>query len=551
MLTHLSIQNFTLIEKSEVDFGQGFSIITGETGAGKSILLDALQLVMGRRADLGVIRDVDNKCVIEAVFHIPEYDLKPFFEQNELEYEEETIVRREILPSGKSRAFVNDSPVKLPVLQLLAEQLVDIHSQHQTTALYEESYLLDLLDIFGQISEEKETYRADFTTYKSLGKALNKKTEKRNNLLQTKDYNTFLLQELQEADLKDGEQEELEQQLQQLQNVEQIQESLAKTYAVLNEDGYGILQRLNEAKQSLQKLTGISEKYQQLFDRLNSVDIELKDLSDEVESEAQQVQHEPDTLEFITGKLQQIYRLQQKHQVKTVSELLAIQDRLNQEVFEVEDIEFEISQLEEQQRVLKQKLRKQADEIHQKREKTIPQLTRNIEEMLKPLGMPNAHFVFNLIPLKDFSASGTDQLEVLFSANKGIQAAPLKKSASGGEMSRIMLALKAILAQYVSLPTLIFDEIDTGVSGEIAARMAEIMQEIGKNRQVISITHLPQVAAKGMQHYKVRKQQDGEKAVSDIVLLSQPERVEEIASMLSGGEISESALSHAKSLLGV
>lgn len=551
MLTHLSIQNFTLIEKSEVDFGQGFSIITGETGAGKSILLDALQLVMGRRADLGVIRDVDNKCVIEAVFHIPEYDLKPFFEQNELEYEEETIVRREILPSGKSRAFVNDSPVKLPILQLLAEQLIDIHSQHQTTALYEESYLLDLLDIFGQISEEKETYRADFTTYKSLGKALNQKTEKRNNLLQTKDYNTFLLQELQEADLKDGEQEELEQQLQQLQNVEQIQESLAKTYAVLNEDGYGILQRLNEAKQSLQKLTGISEKYQQLFDRLNSVDIELKDLSDEVESKAQQVQHEPDTLEFITGKLQQIYRLQQKHQVKTVSELLVIRDRLNQEVFEVEDIEFEISQLEEQQRLLKQKLRKQADEIHQKREKTIPQLTQNIEETLRPLGMPNAHFVFNLIPLKDFSASGTDQLEVLFSANKGIQAAPLKKSASGGEMSRIMLALKAILAQYVSLPTLIFDEIDTGVSGEIAARMAEIMQEIGKNRQVISITHLPQVAAKGMQHYKVRKQQDGEKAVSDIVLLSQPERVEEIASMLSGGEISESALSHAKSLLGV
>lgn len=551
MLTHLSIQNFTLIEKSEVDFGQGFSIITGETGAGKSILLDALQLVMGRRADLGVIRDVDNKCVIEAVFHIPEYDLKPFFEQNELEYEEETIVRREILPSGKSRAFVNDSPVKLPVLQLLAEQLIDIHSQHQTTALYEESYLLDLLDIFGQISEEKETYRVDFTTYKSLGKALNQKTEKHNNLLQTKDYNTFLLQELQEADLKDGEQEELEQQLQQLQNVEQIQESLAKTYAVLNEDGYGILQRLNEAKQSLQKLTGISEKYQQLFDRLNSVDIELKDLSDEVESEAQQVQHEPDTLEFIIGKLQQIYRLQQKHQVKTVSELLAIQDRLNQEVFEVEDIEFEISQLEEQQQLLKQKLSKQADEIHQKRKKTIPQLIRNIEEMLKPLGMQNAHFVFNLIPLKDFSASGTDQLEVLFSANKGIQAAPLKKSASGGEMSRIMLALKAILAQYVSLPTLIFDEIDTGVSGEIAARMAEIMQEIGKNRQVISITHLPQVAAKGMQHYKVRKQQDGEKAVSDIVLLSQPERVEEIASMLSGGEISESALSHAKSLLEV
>ena len=551
MLTHLSIQNFTLIEKSEVNFGQGFSIITGETGAGKSILLDALQQVMGRRADLGVIRNADNKCVIEAVFHIAEYGLKSFFEQNDLEYEEETIVRREILPSGKSRAFVNDSPVKLQILQLLSERLIDIHSQHQTTALYEESYVMDLLDIFGQITSEKELYRKDYTAYKSLAKALNEKIEKRNALLQTKDYNTFLLQELQEADLKDGEQEELEQQLQQLQNVEQIQESLAKTHAVLNEDGYGILQQLNEAKQSLQKLTGISEKYQQLYDRLHSVDIELKDLSDEVENEAQQIQNEPDTLEMITEKLQQIYRLQQKHQVKTVAELLAIQDRLNQEVFEVEDIEFEIQQLEEEQRALQQRLQQQAEEIHQKRQQTIPQLTQNIEEMLRPLGMPNAHFVFNLLPLKDFSSSGMDQLEVLFSANKGIEVAPLKKSASGGEMSRIMLALKAILAQYVSLPTLIFDEIDTGVSGEIAARMAEIMQKIGENRQVISITHLPQVAAKGTQHYKVRKQQDGEKAVSDIVLLNQPERVEEIATMLSGGEISDSALSHAKSLLRI
>src|SRR5690606_12761828 len=551
MLTHLFIQNFTLIEKSNIDFNQGFSIITGETGAGKSILLDALQQVMGRRADLGVVRNTDNKCIVEAVFRVSDYDLKPFFAQNDLEYEEETIVRREILPSGKSRAFVNDSPVKLPVLQLLAERLIDIHSQHQTASLYEESYVLNLLDIFGQITTEKDNYRKDFTTYKSLRKSLDEKIEKRNALLQTKDYNTFLLQELQEANLKEGEQEELEQQLQQLQNVEQIQESLAKAYAVLNGDEFGVFQQLNEAKQSLQKLTGINEKYQQFYDRLHSVDIELKDLSDEVESEAQQIQNEPENLTLITEKLQEIYRLQQKHQVKTVTELLAIQEQLNQEVFEVEDIAFEIQQLEEEQQLLQKRLQAQAEKIRQKRQNAIPQLIQNIEEMLQPLGMPNAHFVLNLIPLKDFTLTGLDQLEVLFSANKGINVAPLKKAASGGEMSRIMLAIKAILAQYVSLPTLIFDEIDTGVSGEIAARMAEIMQKTGKSRQVISITHLPQVAAKGTQHYQVRKQQDGEKAVSDIVLLSQPERVEEIASMLSGGEISESALSHAKSLLGV
>jgi len=551
MLTHLFIQNFTLIEKSNIDFNQGFSIITGETGAGKSILLDALQQVMGRRADLGVVRNTDNKCIVEAVFRVSDYDLKPFFAQNDLEYEEETIVRREILPSGKSRAFVNDSPVKLPVLQLLAERLIDIHSQHQTASLYEESYVLNLLDIFGQITTEKDNYRKDFTTYKSLRKSLDEKIEKRNALLQTKDYNTFLLQELQEANLKEGEQEELEQQLQQLQNVEQIQESLAKAYAVLNGDEFGVFQQLNEAKQSLQKLTGINEKYQQFYDRLHSVDIELKDLSDEVESEAQQIQNEPENLTLITEKLQEIYRLQQKHQVKTVTELLAIQEQLNQEVFEVEDMAFEIQQLEEEQQLLQKRLQAQAEKIRQKRQNAIPQLIQNIEEMLQPLGMPNAHFVLNLIPLKDFTLTGLDQLEVLFSANKGINVAPLKKAASGGEMSRIMLAIKAILAQYVSLPTLIFDEIDTGVSGEIAARMAEIMQKTGKSRQVISITHLPQVAAKGTQHYQVRKQQDGEKAVSDIVLLTPSERIEEIATMLSGGEISESALSHAKSLLKV
>lgn len=551
MLTHLFIQNFTLIEKSNIDFNQGFSIITGETGAGKSILLDALQQVMGRRADLGVVRDTDNKCIVEAVFRVSDYDLKPFFAQNDMEYEEETIVRREILPSGKSRAFVNDSPVKLPVLQLLAERLIDIHSQHQTASLYEESYVLNLLDIFGQITTEKDDYRKDFTTYKSLRKSLDEKIEKRNALLQTKDYNTFLLQELQEANLKEGEQEELEQQLQQLQNVEQIQESLAKAYAVLNGDEFGVFQQLNEAKQSLQKLTGINEKYQQFYDRLHSVDIELKDLSDEVESEAQQIQNEPENLTLITEKLQEIYRLQQKHQVKTVTELLAIQEQLNQDVFEVEDIAFEIQQLEEEQQLLQKRLQAQAEKIRRKRQKAIPQLIQNIEEMLQPLGMPNAHFVLNLIPLKDFTLTGLDQLEVLFSANKGINVAPLKKAASGGEMSRIMLAIKAILAQYVSLPTLIFDEIDTGVSGEIAARMAEIMQKIGESRQVISITHLPQVAAKGTQHYQVRKQQDGEKAVSDIVLLTPSERIEEIATMLSGGEISESALSHAKSLLKV
>lgn len=549
MLTHLSIQNFTLIEQSEVDFNQGFSIITGETGAGKSILLDALQLIMGRRADLGVVRNVEEKCVIEATFLIEEYNLIDFFTQNDLDYEAETIVRREILPSGKSRAFVNDSPVRLPILQSLAERLIDIHSQHQTSALYQEGYLLDLVDVFGQIVEDKATYSADFKKYKSIAKNLNEKVEQRNSLLQTQDYNTFLLQELSEIELKVGEQEGLEKQLQQQQNAEQIQETLAKTHAALNEDEFGFLSRLSEIKQSLQKLSNLGDNYQQLYERINSVDIELKDISEEVEMEAQQVSIDPETLTLITEKLQKIYQLQQKHQVQTVEDLLQIQEKLNQEVFAIEDIQYEIEQLEKQREALSEQLTNQAQKIREKRQKTIPVLVNSIESMLQPLGMPNAHFEFSLLPLRDFSVSGMDQLEVMFSANKGMSVAPLKKSASGGEMSRIMLTIKSILAQYVSLPTLIFDEIDTGVSGEIAAKMAEIMQAVGANRQVISITHLPQVAAKGAYHYKVRKHQNVAKAISDIVLLATKERVEEIASMLSGGEVSSSALSHAKNLL--
>ena len=549
MLTHLSINNFTLIEKSGIDFLSGFTVITGETGAGKSIMLDALQLVMGRRADMALIRDAEKKCVIEATFLVKDYGLKSFFEQNELDYDEETIVRREIAASGKSRAFVNDSPVKLPVLQQLAERLIDIHSQHQTSALYEEAYLLNLIDVFGQLGQEKKDYQADFSAYKSLSKSLTQKIDKHSSLIQTKDYNAFLLQELQEADLKTGEQEVLEQQLQQLQNVEQIQEALVNTYTLLNDENYGVLQQLNEAKQRVGKLTAFSNNYQQLYDRLNSVDIELKDLLQEVESEAQMAEVEPNTLEIITEKLQKIYHLQQKHQTNTIDELLKIQEELNDEVYELEDLEHEIHQLREQQAQLKKQLETQALDIRAKRQDAIPYLTKKIEELLQPLGMPNANFVLNLLPLNDFRLSGMDDLEVLFSANKGIKVSPLKKSASGGEMSRIVLAIKAVMAQYVSLPTLIFDEIDTGVSGEIAARMAEIMKQIGTNRQVISITHLPQVAAKGKFHFKVRKQQSGEKAVSDIVLLNEKERLAEIASMLSGGEVSKSALSHAESLL--
>ncbi|MDN3706503.1 DNA repair protein RecN [Myroides ceti] len=549
MLINLSIKNYALIAYSSIAFSDQFSIITGETGAGKSILLDALGLVLGKRADLSVLRDKDGKCIIEAQFQIGNYTLQPFFETNDIDYEEQTIVRREILPSGKSRAFVNDSPVNLNVLQALGDKLLDIHSQHQTQELTNEVYQIEIIDAIAQTRPLISEYQYQLQAYKKAKKQLNTLENQQAALLKEQDYNTFLLEELISAELKSGEQEELESEFEKLNNVEFVNEHLEKAIAVLNDEQYGVLHLLREIKSSLLKVAPIASDYQELTDRLMSVEIELNDIKHEAELANERLIKDPYQLELINSKLQNIYNLQKKHQVQTVEALLDIQNELNAKVFQAEGISEEITALQHQISEAEISLRNLGKQIHESRLKIIPALTEEIKAIISPLGMPNAHFQFDLKLSDTFLSNGMDEIELLFSANKGMMLGSMKKTASGGEMSRIMLAIKAILANYLHLPTIIFDEIDTGVSGDVADKMGNIMKQMGHKMQVFAITHLPQVAAKGNQHYKVRKDNDMEQTVSEIKQLTKEERILEIAQMLSGKNITDSAINHAKELL--
>ena len=549
MLASLSISNFALIDKLGIDFSDGFSIITGETGAGKSILLGALGLVLGKRADLTSLKNKEEKCVIEAHFQIANYNLQAFFDSNDLDYEDETIIRREILPSGKSRAFINDSPVNLQELQDLSIFLIDIHSQHQTQELSEELFQFQIIDSVAENQENIHRYSAILSTYKKDRSNLATLTSKLQTLLKEQDYNTFLLDELLAAKLKVNEQEELEQVYEQLNNVEFIKENLDKSLALANEEQFGILQNLKEIKNALQKTISFSPEYQSLFDRINSVTIEFDDIISELSQQTENLVHDPENLELVNQKLQNIYNLQKKHQVNSIEELLEIQNDLDNKVVSVVELEFEIKKLADSIEVAASELDKLALNIRNNRLKAVPVLSEKLIFILEQLGMPNVRFNMELKETEHYFANGKDELQFLFSANKGSDFGLLKKVASGGELSRIMLAVKAILAQYSNLPTIIFDEIDTGVSGEIANKMAAIMKDMSNKMQVFSITHLPQIAAKGKTHYKVYKSIQGDTTISELKLLTFEERIVEIAEMLSGKDISDSALNHAKALL--
>jgi DNA repair protein RecN (Recombination protein N) len=549
MITTLSIKNYALIEKLSIDFSKGFSIITGETGAGKSIILGALGLVLGKRADLTSLKNKEEKCIIEAHFEISKYNLSPFFDSNELDYEDDTIVRREILPSGKSRAFINDSPVNLQVLQELSLFLIDIHSQQQTRELSDENVQFDIIDAIAQNSENIQEYQALLKSYKADKTKLNSLIKKQGESLKEQEYHSFLLNELVEANLKSGEQELLEDDFEKLNNVEIIKESLDKSLAVANEEQVGVLYNLKEIKGSLQKIASFSTDYNSLLERIISVAIEFDDISDELSRCSDKLVNDPVQLDFIGQKLQLIYNLQKKHQVSTVDELLEIQTHLENSVFELGNLEGEIEKLTlaiQEKSVL---LDSQAAAIHNKRVEAVPVLSQKMITILATLGMPNVRFDIQVIESTTYYNNGKDEIQFLFSANKGTDFGILKKVASGGEMSRIMLAVKAILAQYSKLPTLIFDEIDTGVSGEIAIKMGEIMKEMSQTMQIFAITHLPQIAAKGNAHFKVSKSTIGEDTQSELKLLSEEERIIEIAQMLSGAVVSDSALNHAKALL--
>jgi len=549
MLQTLHIKNFALIEQLHIDFSNNLSIITGETGAGKSIVLGALGLVLGNRADLSSLKDKEQKCVVEAHFGIKDYNLKEFFTENDMDYEEVTIIRREILPSGKSRAFVNDSPVNLQELQQLGDYLIDIHSQQQTRELSDEAYQMQILDAVAGNGAILMQYKEQLAAYKKVQAELKKLREQKATLSKEEDYNAFLLQELLTANLKAGEQEELESSLEKLGNVEFIKESLARALAVANEDQMGAIQNLKEIKAALQKVSGISAEYNDFYERVSSVLIELDDVAGDLSQNYESLANDPEEMERVSQKLQLIYSLQKKHSVTTVEELLAIQEDLDSKALLAGDIDSSIEKLVAESDRYSARADDTAALLHEQRQRAIPVLAEKITAILSQLGMPNARFRFEVTASDAYHNNGKDIMSLQFSANKGTDFGLLKKVASGGEMSRIMLAVKAVLAEYSKLPTIIFDEIDTGVSGEVANKMGDIMKGMSRTMQVFAITHLPQIASKGQQHYKVFKTTQGETTVSELKLLSHDERVREIAEMLSGKDITDSALNHARALL--
>ncbi len=549
MLSALSIKNYALIDELQVSFNDGFSIITGETGAGKSILLGGLSLVLGKRADLSQIKDSTKKCIIEAVFNIANYDLKPVFDASDLDYEPQTIIRREILPSGKSRAFVNDTPVNLENLSTLSSHLLDIHSQHQTLQLVNDNYQFMVIDALANNSALISSYKSDLKDYKALQKQKEQLESNRVEAKREYDYNLFLLKELEEAQLEVGQLQNLEESYEQLSNIESIQDAINQSRGLLNVEGIGVMDRLNEIKKQLQNISGFSKTYKTIEERIASTIIELDDINAELENFSENLVLDPQELEHISSKLQVLNNLLHKHSVLEISDLLKIKDELELKINNAENLDTEIEAVEKQIETVEKRLVKTADAIHKKRKSVISGFVANLQKILSGLGMPNAKFKIELERSANFLPNGMDKLEFLFLANKGGNFTALKKSASGGELSRIMLAIKSILANYIKLPTIMFDEIDTGVSGEISNKMADIMKTMSKQMQVFSITHLPQIASKGHWHYKVFKEDTNNVTQTKMILLSQEQRIVELAQMLGGTDITESAIAHAKQLL--
>ena len=549
MLTNLTIKNYALIDELNVSFNTGLTIITGETGAGKSILLGGLSLILGKRADLSSVKDNSKKCIIEATFDIAKYNLKSVFKTEDLDYESQTIIRREILSSGKSRAFINDTPVNLNSLQVLGERLLDIHSQYQTLQLTNDNFQFQVIDALAKNEKPLISYSALLKQFKLLKTELQGLQDKKNLAVKELDYHTFLLKELEEAKLIAGELEVLETEYDTLNNVEDIKEKLSLSNDLMSNEDIGIIANLTELKNHFSKLSGYSSQYNSIFERIQSGLIELNDVFSEIENLQEDLDADPNRLDQVNTKLQIINNLLQKHTASNVEELIDIKDQLSSKVFETENLDAIISEKEEAINELEFKLISESEQIHNNRTVIIPKLIAQLESILATLGMPNAKFNIQLVPTQTFLNNGRDELQFLFSANKGGQFNELKRSASGGELSRIMLAIKSILSKYMHLPTIMFDEIDTGVSGEISNKMATIMQQMSKSMQVFTITHLPQIAAKGDTHFKVFKEDVNNVTQTQLKQLSPNDRIVEIAQMLGGTDVSSSAIAHAKELL--
>ena len=549
MLTALSIKNYALIDDLKVDFPEGFIIITGETGSGKSIMLDALSLILGKRADMSALRNKEEKCIIEAEFSLQNYEFQSLFQELDIDYDPQTIIRREILPSGKSRAFVNDVPATLEVLSRLGQVLVDIHSQHQTLALSDTSFQFAIIDAMANNKSLLTEYVQLHQLLKKEQKKLEELIEFQKNAKKEYDYNLHQLKELKSATLEEGILEELEESYEEASNIEDIKENVSESLYLLNDENIGILNNLRELKRSFSSLTEYKQLYRDLYERIESAFLELEDLASEISDIDESIEADPDNLEQISKQLNKIYTLQKKHSVATVEELIAIQQELEEAVSKTESVYIDLNK---QKKIVEEQhtaTLKKANQLHKAREKVIPALDKKLTNFMHELGMPNGRFSITLTATDTFFANGNDELSFLFSANKGGDFGQLKKVASGGELSRIMLAVKAIMAEHTALPTIMFDEIDTGVSGEISQKMGDIMKQMSQNRQVFAITHLPQIAAKGAYHFKVFKEDSKGKTTTHLKLLTEEERITELSEMLEGKNSGASARNHAIELL--
>jgi len=549
MLKRLYIKNFTLIDELDIDLYQGFSVITGETGAGKSIILGAIGLLLGQRADTKAIKD---KCVIEAHFDISRYGMETFFTENDIEYDpSDCIIRRELTTAGKSRAFINDTPVQLALLKELGEQLIDIHSQHQNLLLNKQNFQLSVVDIIADNAKALAQYQQTYSRYLSVSKEIETLKDNIARNRQNQDFIQFQFDELSNANLAINEQEELEQKSDTMSHAEEIKSALYEADNALSAEDTGVVSALGSARAALNGIQQVFPDASELAQRLESSYIELKDISEEISNQLERVDFDPAELDVINNRLDRLYDLEKKYHVETVDELIAKRDELKSQLNNIENSDEALAELQQQLSALQTNAKKEADVLTKRRMKAAQQIEKEMQSRLIPLGMPNVRFKIQVTE-ETLGHTGQDKVAFLFSANTSTPLQPVSQVASGGEIARVMLSLKALISGAVKLPTIIFDEIDTGVSGKIAEKMAEIMQEMGLHeRQVISITHLPQIAALGSTHYKVEKQETAQGTISRMTQLSPEERIHEIAQMLSGSDISDAAIQNAKQLLRI
>ena len=549
MLKSISIKNYVLIDELNISFSSGFSVITGETGAGKTILVDGISLLLGKRADLSVNRDKTKKCVIEGIFDIGAYNLKTIFDVNELDYDSETILRREISPSGKSRAFINDSPVNLHQLSKIGSRIIDIHTQHENINILDLDFQFEIIDAFSNNNEIVDEFRSIFNQYQELQRKIEKLKLDKDNLNQSIDYNKFILNELDSANLFEENLEELEKNQVFLSNFEVISEELSFINNLLIDENIGIQTNIQKLLNSLSKISGKTENLNNLYERVLNLSTELDDINHELNEQFESLENNPEKLSLLIQKIDTVNTLLRKHSVNSIKDLKLVRDEFASKVDSTESIDEKIEEFEIKLNDLKDQLSKISKSITKKRMDAIPKFTTDIELILKDLGMENAKFKIELNPSNNFNSFGMDDINFMFQANKGYEFKDLKSSASGGEMSRIMLAVKSIIAKYRKIPSIIFDEIDTGVSGAISQKMGHIMRSLSKYVQTFSITHIPQIAAMGSAHYKIYKFDEDNITKTTIIKLAEEERIVEIAKMLEGSSISESAINHAKRLM--